>query len=289
MTGIGKLLLLVNAVLAVSFMALAGAVYVSQDSWRDKANEYQAEVTKVRGELTASASELAAAQSAAELSVANAENRARELEGRLQGVQADRDAFEAKNNRLEQELLTQTGLAEAKAQEAIFRKEQAQEQAAVNVKLRTQLDETAVRVRDLEDEVFGRTLENDQLLTKYEGVLGEIGDLKRVLASNNLSTDVSELAASVEPPPPVDGLITDTRKNRTGNVEFVALSIGSDDGLQKGHQLSVVRPAARNQGRAKFLGTIEVVRVENDSAVGRVIQKTKSGIIEAQDNVTSKL
>ena len=289
MTGIGKLLLAINAVLAISFMAFAAAVYSTHTSWRAKAETSQQEVTKLRGEVTSATSELTAAQAAAQASVDAAEDRAREFEGRLQGVSAERDAFEAKNNRLEQELLTQTGLADAKAREAIFRKEQAEQQAAVNLKLRGEVDAASVRLRDLEDDLFGSRLEYDQLLTKYEGASGEIGDLRRVLAANNLSSDVSALASSVDPPPPVDGLITAVRKGRTGNVEYVALSIGGDDGLSEGHTLSVVRPASRNQGRTKYLGEIEIVRVQNDTAVGRVIDKAKTGIIEVQDNVTSKL
>ena len=289
MTGIGKLLLAINAVLAISFMALAAAVFSAQTSWRAKAESAQQEVSKLRGEVTAASGELAAAQAAAEAAVAAAEDRARQLDGQLQGVTAARQAFETKNNRLEQELLTQTGLAEAKAQEAQFRKEQAAEQAAVNGKLRAQLDGTSVRVRDLEDELFGRKLELEQLATKYERTLGEAGDLKKALAANGLSTDVSKLSSEVAPPPPVDGRITETRKGKTGNVDYVALSIGSDDGLAEGQTLSVVRPANRNQGRAKFLGTVQIVRVQNDTAVGRVVNKTKSGIIEVQDNVTSRL
>ena len=293
MTGIGKLLLAINLFLSISFMAFAAAVYSTHNSWRDRAETAQQQVGQLQQQATAANEEARKAAATAEAQVEAVENRARQLEGALRNAETQRDAFETKNNRLEQELLTQTGLAESKTAEAIFRKEQADAQSAVNLKLRNEVDAKAVAVRDLQDENFSRTLEYEQLEVKYEDLLNRSADMTKLLADNNLPTEPTEVAAAassvVEPPPPVDGVVTDARKDKTGNVRYVALSIGSDDGLREGHQLSVVRPGSRNAGRPKFLGTIEIIGVQNDTAVGRVIMKSKSGIIEVQDNVTSRI
>jgi len=91
------------------------------------------------------------------------------------------------------------------------------------------------------------------------------------------------------PPPDVAGLVLDARKTRNRSTEFVHISIGSDDGLAVGHTLHVYRPADKNGGRAMYLGKIELVRVAPDEAVGTVIERAKNGIIERNDNVTTKL
>ena len=289
MTGIGKLLLALNVVLSLAFMALALAVFSTHTNWRTKAQQLETQVASVRAENQAALEEARLAQAAADDSVAKAEDRARGLEGRLQSVQQERDAFEAKNNRLEQELLTQTGIAETKAAEAIFRKEQADEQTAMNAKLRSQVNALSLSNRDLEDALFSKNLEAEEIGGRYEDVLAEVAELRKVLAANNLSTDIDELTAMKEPPPALDGLITEVQKDKTGNVRYVALSIGSDDGVKRGHVYSVVRPASRNQGRADYLGEVEIVDVMNDVSVGQVVRRSKNGIIEVQDNVTSRL
>ena len=289
MTGIGKLLLALNVVLSLAFMALAMAVFSTHTNWRTKAQQLETQVASVRAENQAALEEARVAQADADAKVAAAEDTSRGLAGQLQTVQQERDAFEAKNNRLEQELLTQTGIAETKAAEAIFRKEQADEQTAMNSKLREQVNTLALSNRDLEDALFSKNLETEELSTRYEGVLTEVAEMRKVLASNNLSTDIEELTALKEPPPALDGLITDVRKDKTGNVRYVALSIGSDDGVKRGHVYSVVRPASRNQGRADYLGEVEIVDVMNDVSVGQVVRRSKNGIIEVQDNVTSRL
>ena len=45
----------------------------------------------------------------------------------------------------------------------------------------------------------------------------------------------------------------------------------------------------RTSAGGKYLGRIKLVYVEGDRSVGAVIRKTKNGIIQREDNVTTKL
>jgi hypothetical protein len=70
-------------------------------------------------------------------------------------------------------------------------------------------------------------------------------------------------------------------------VQFVELSIGSDDGLLKGNELDVVRISGND--RSDWLGKVRVVDVGPDWAVAEIILPAKNGIIQEGDNVTTKL
>jgi hypothetical protein len=62
----------------------------------------------------------------------------------------------------------------------------------------------------------------------------------------------------------------------------VEISIGSDDGIAKGMRLIVYRGA-------KYICEIEITEIYPDLSVGRVIESTRNGNIEREDNVTTKL
>lgn len=287
MTTVGKLLVVAQLVLSLSFVVFAGAVYSTHKSWRGKAEQLEQQVSKARADMNAAQDELNAKQAEATAAVEKAQGEVVQLQGQLQNAENALQAAQAKNNDLEAQLLAQTGLAEAKAAEAIARKEQADVQRVVNNELHDRLDQTSAKARSLNDEVFARGLALEQLESRYSTTLSELADMKTVLAATGVSTDIEALRAQGEPPPPIDGLITDTRRDKTGSVRYVSISIGSDDGIDKGDELDVFRPAELNDGRGKYLGKIRVVMLNNDTAVGRVVEHT--GIIEEGDNVTSKL
>ena len=99
--------------------------------------------------------------------------------------------------------------------------------------------------------------------------------------------EAAELAGQ-QPPPVVEGVVMDARKSARQGTEFVEISLGSDDGLAKGHSLFVYR-GANGGDRGKYLGKIEIVYVTPDKAVGTVVERAKNGVIQKGDNVTSKL
>lgn len=81
----------------------------------------------------------------------------------------------------------------------------------------------------------------------------------------------------------------DLKMNKANRVQFVNITIGSDDGLLVGHRLDVLRLSPDGQGATEWLGQVEIVSIEPDSAVAEVVLAAKNGIIQEGDNVTSKL
>ena len=120
----------------------------------------------------------------------------------------------------------------------------------------------------------------------------EFANARNYIQLNGLEvpTDFSDFAGATPPPPNVHGVVMDARKSKKQRgVEYVEISIGSDDGLLEGHSLYVFRSAVDNKGKAKFLGRIEIVLLTPDRAVGTVVGKAKNGVIQKGDNVTTRL
>jgi hypothetical protein len=114
--------------------------------------------------------------------------------------------------------------------------------------------------------------------------------LIQALESAGISADAAELAAKSAPPPRVEGIIEEVNAaRRQGSSELVEISLGSDDGLKKGHEMTVYRSGLKGGQRPKFLGKIRIVDTKPDKAVGEVIEGTRNGVIQKGDNVTTKL
>jgi myosin heavy subunit len=91
--------------------------------------------------------------------------------------------------------------------------------------------------------------------------------------------DINEPSDNI--PPKLDGVVLASRGN--GLVEF---SLGSDDGLRKGHQAYIYR---KQKGQSKPVARIEVIEVRPDKSVGKVIPEFRFGPIERDDRVATRL
>lgn len=287
MSYVGKILIIVQVVLSLLFMAFAGAVFVVHQNWRQKYEAASQTLNQTQQSLNVAQQELVQAKRDFDNRLQQAEQKANQFQAKNTGLTAQLAALQAQNNELESQRETQTGLAEAKANEARFRREEAEKERIENKKLQAKLDETAAENRDLKDQMFTNEEKFKALNREYETGLAQLAYLKTVVANAGLQTDPEVVAKQMAPPPPVEGLVTAVKKNRANRVQFAEISIGSDDGLMKGNELDVVR--VHGKEKADFLGSIRVVDLGPDWAVGEVILPSKNGIIEAGDNVTTKL
>jgi len=100
-------------------------------------------------------------------------------------------------------------------------------------------------------------------------------EVKRLKAEN------TRLTAWLPPPPPkgLEGLVTAIQKD--GLVE---ISLGSDDGLKPGHQLSVCRAKGST---LTLLGQVVVINAAPDKAVCRVVSESLKGATRKGDRVTT--
>jgi len=288
MSFIGKLLVVAQVVLSILFMAVAGAVYSAHTNWKKTAEGLK--------------TQLATQTSQQQTALANAEQEKTTLTGQLNDekqkrLNAETELTQAQTklaadskrlDELQAQIQTQTGIAETKSNEASYRNEEASKQRAINDDLQRRLDAAVEEVRRLTDDGFTIRADMADLQARHDALLADKAFLEKVVAKAGLSTDPRSVAALTEPPPPVDGVVKKVQKDRTNRPRLIVISIGSDDGLLKGHELDAFRSGV--DGRPpRWLGKIRILSTNPDDSVAEIIDADKNGIIEVGDNVTTKL
>src|SRR5262249_19842321 len=127
--------------------------------------------------------------------------------------------------------------------EAVFRQNEANLQRIQNQKLQASLDAASTQVRDLKDQLATQGESMADLTDRYDTLLKKAAYMERALASHKIPTDPREIEKMELPAPPVEGVVTEVKKNKANRVEYVEMSIGSDDGLVVGHKVDIFRRA----------------------------------------------
>ena len=287
----GKLLLGVQFVLSVCFLALAGAVFSQQSTFKDKYDATNKQLADARGQYDAAVAEKTAAETDRDEKVAAVTADRDLFKGQLDNLQAELAAAVEAKNLAEANYERQRALASVTSSEAEYRKDEAINRRTVNSNLSTRLEASNQRNSDLQDNLFAAELALSQVKREYEETATELAELRRaanVRGTNLAGVSVDEIQDAVAPPPAVDGFIQDTREDTSGRVRYVEITLGADDGLEKGQTLDAFRGAEGGR-QPKYLGKIQLVQVYPDTAVARVVQAAKNGIIERGDRVTSQL
>ncbi len=289
MSFVGKILISLQLILGVAFVAFAGAVFAYQTSWRDEALKQKSALEAANNTIGQMQAESEAYKLELDRKLADEQGRAERAEAANRTLTADAAALRADTERLANDVQAQTALASISADEADARRSEALIQRQANNTLHDKLNSATAKIAELEDQVFNNEVERTLMLDRFNKLLDEAAYLRKVVRTNNLETDPSVYAALQEPPPVVEGLIVDIRPNRSGIIDFVTISLGENDGLLRGHRLSVYRSGLSTGEDPKYLGEVEIVLLEPNQAVGRVIDRAKNGVIGKGDNVTSKL
>ncbi|MGH7127624.1 MAG: hypothetical protein ACREIV_03580 [Planctomycetaceae bacterium] len=285
MTFIGKLLVVVQVVLSICFMAFAAAVYTSQNNWKAQAETFESQVQSLQSDLNRQRTDFDAQKTAMDKALTGMTNRAETAETALATMTAQHDALVAQHDKLTTEYTEQRAVAQLASNEAAMRKEDVSRERARNADLHNQLEEKNAQIAQLEDSLFNNNLMVKALNEKHLTVLDQLAFLDEIVRKNDLSTDPDDYVHLQLPPPRVKGTVLNTRTSQRSGTEFVEVSLGKDDGVERGHELHILR--AENGG--KYVAKIEVVYVTPDRCVGTVVVKAKNAEIEEGDNVTSKL
>jgi small-conductance mechanosensitive channel len=143
------------------------------------------------------------------------------------------------------------------------------------------VDGISVR-RTLEDDLLDRQGRIDEAVQRELQMVEELARLRGLLRTNKIDPNDSIVGPVPAPVEKITGVVTAAKKNESRSAELVEISIGSDDGIAKGMRLIVYRGA-------KYICEIEITEIYPDLSVGRVIESTRNGNIEREDNVTTKL
>ena len=289
MTFVGKILVVVHLVLSLCLLGFAGAVVTAHTNWRTVSEERQKQVDQLNTQLATNDAEFERYKNEQSQLLKNAQTRAEGAEASNDRLKEEVAQQQQQIDTLKTELVTQRDLAVIAGDEARLRREESLKQRLANENLHKQIDDLIGQIRSLKDQVFTDEVEKKTYQEKFTRVLDELRLMRRLAVQHNIEIDPEKVVLAADPPPPVSGVVLDKQKNERGTVEFIQISVGSDDGLRKGHQLYIYRLAKTGGERAQYLGQIRLVDVKPDEAVGTVIEKAKNGVIQKGDYASTKL
>ena len=255
---LGKIFVVLIAVMSLVFMTLALAVYATHKNWKDIVNGptgLQSQLQLKTTEFDQLKNDYNRLESQLKGEVESAQLQVRKLEAERGDATAAVAATQQNNQRLAEEV---TGL-----REDIRTNQQARDQAFATTLQATedlhqtkgQLDSTVERNRQLTSQVSGMT---------------------HVMQSNGLDPNTPPDAVV----PSVNGLVSQVRQ--AAGAQLVEVTIGGDDGLKQGNTVEVYRGD-------RYLGRIEILKTSPDRAVGRVDRRFQQGQIQEGDRVATRL
>ena len=271
MDTLGKIFVFAVMVMSVVFMSFAIAIFSSHTNWQKESERLQTELEQVTAEREAKESELTTLIDQNAASKKDQEQVVKKLETALQQKDAELASLKKKRevelSNLDKDIAE---LSEAKderdaADELVGKLRE--EINGLQSKLKKSVNDGASLAAELhqsESELAMATERKKQLEQ-------QVANARVVLQQNGLSLTRPETVIPV-----VGGIITAVAN------DLAEVSIGSDDGLQAGHELEVFRAD-------EYLGRLRVVSVKPDRAVVRVLKDFARGIVQQGDRVATRL
>lgn len=274
---LGKILTVLTLVMSISFMMIAVTVFATHRNWRDVVMDPTTGLKKqvedldrankqLREELQRKTDLLAVEQAARQHALAS-------LQARLQNVNDEM----ARLNQQYAELQAQHGsLVESTDTNTLNQKAITEEVTGLRAILREAeqaRDAKFMEVTELQNQILALEGQRRLLIERQEQLIEQVKRMSRVLARN----DLDEFTPVSNKPPKVDGVVS-----LVGNRNLIEITIGSDDGLRKGHTLEVFRDRS-------YLGRIRIEKTLPDKSVGRILPQYRKGTIKRGDRVATKL
>jgi hypothetical protein len=278
---VGRIFIVLILVASVFFMAVAMAVYATHKNWRDAvvAPEVglQARLDKARADNKALADEAAKTKQQYEADKAAKDKALAKATTELNVAQTELKTLQAKEADLEKSERQAVAAMNATQASATIDHKELQGQRTAGEEARKDRDAHFKEVVRLTDKLHEAENEKELLRKRTDDLAKDMAKADLVL--RRFGYDKNRDYSNV--PPTVDGIVT-----ATVGSGLVEISIGSDEGLMKGHKLEVYRLGG---GQNAYVGRIEVVRTEPSRAVCRIDPKFQNSSMMVGDRVASKI
>ncbi|HET6880620.1 MAG TPA: hypothetical protein VFI31_10720 [Pirellulales bacterium] len=286
---LGRIFVVLILVMSLLFLGFSVAVYATHKSWKDvvlrpreqakpgKPAGLKFQLEDEKAKVKALQDQLAKFKEAEQTEDQSRRAQLGKLETDKSVVQKERDQL----------LLELAGLKEGERR-AVEAAQVAQELVDNKLKEIDQLRSDLAQAFEDRDSRFKEAVALTDKLHAAEGELVTLKSNAQVLtrqvalyrsSAEKLGVDINAPTDNI--PPKLDGIVLAARAN--GLVE---ISLGSDDGLRKGHQAYIYR---QQKGQSKPVAKIEVVEVTPDKSVGKVIPEFRLAPIERNDRVATRL
>lgn len=269
---IGKIFVFAVFVMSLMLMTFAVAIYSSHINWQEVAKQKQDELTKLTDSKKSLEAEnesltrsVAASEAARDQVVAKFQSALIEKDKELTSLKAARDdKLEDMQAKIGELATVEEDLTQAREQVKKLREEINEKQLKVD----SQVDRAARLAAQLhEKESFL------EIATERKSQLEkQVAQARILLKQNGLSLD----SLPKDRVPTINGVVMAVAD------DSIEVSLGFDDGLQKGHQIEVYR-------NDEYLGRAIVKSVKPDRAVAVLVREYARGIVQRGDKVTTRL
>jgi hypothetical protein len=269
---IGKIFVFAVFVMSLMLMSFAVAIYSSHINWQEVAKQKQEELDK----LTASKKSLEDENKRLTANVGKSEAARDQVVAKFQSalIEKDKELTSLKAARDEKLEDMQTKITELATVEEDLT--QAREDVK---KLRVEINEKQLKVDSQVDraaQLAAQLHEKESFLeiaTERKSQLEkQVSQARILLKQNGLSLD----SLPKDRVPTINGVVMAVAD------DSIEVSLGFDDGLQKGHQIEVYR-------NDEYLGRAIVKSVKPDRAVAVLVREYARGIVQRGDKVTTRL
>jgi len=278
----GKILVALNLVMSLVFMGFAISVYSTHKNWRDEVIDPAKGLKKQLNDQYIKNDELNASVQALKNDAAQEvklrDNRLRLLETERETLDADVKKATAAVEAVTKDKTATTSAIEALTGEVAKKTQDNDTLSTMIADEKARSDEYYKRIIELTNQLAQLGADVAKLRNAQNAIISENAKFRTILTAHQI--DVNAPIANT--PPKVDGYVKATTTD--GLVE---ISLGSDDGLTRGHTLEVFRPGP-TAGATKYLGRIEILQTKADVSVGKVIPQFRRGNIEKDDRVATR-
>jgi len=297
MTILGKILVIFNLLFSLVVAALLIMVYITRTNWADGFNKLKDRYDVANANARAYQTERDEAIAKADKATKDLQAEVGKLNDRLTTAKNETQALQDQLNK-EQGKGTKSEAAGVSTLQALSEMQKEVDQAKKTNKdlydyIHHPQTGLLVKMDELRTQYVTAKIERDGLKTQNKELEGKLQEMAKQVVrlqagTANVGVGVGGGSKQVKNPPleNVEGLIEaiDATDARSG---LVKITIGSDSGIAKGHTLEVFR-LNRIPEQSKYLGTIEIIRVEEKKAIGRPVQRMLSPV-EVGDRVASKI
>ena len=273
MNHLGKIFTVAIMVASVFLMAVALMVFSTHRNWRDAYTQldtrFQAAQTEKRDLQSRYEKDiqlLQAEQSAAQQDVSKLRGEREMLISELNGLQRQNDA-------LQQDQRANVAMVTAAGQNNANLTEEVKTLRGNILQAMTDRDDAFVKTTEATTDLHVAAGRLEQSQERNEQLVEQVAHQTALLTSNGIDPG----GAAV---PRVRGEVSGTL--RQAGVQLIVITIGADDGVKPQQTVEVFRGT-------RYLGRAEIIKVDPDRAVGRVMREYQQGQIQEGDDVATKL
>jgi hypothetical protein len=283
---VGKIFIVVIFVMSLVFMSLAMAVYAAHKNWRmvvmrtqeehvpgtELGLKYQLEEARTQNDIlkneAAKAVKDLADERKAKLAALSA------MQTKWQVDKEERANLEKNRADLEKARADDAAALSATQANATKYRKELDTQRTDLADARKDRDEHFKKVVELNDQLNQAVNEKELLRKRMNDLAKDLAKAEACLRHHGIDPNVDYASKS---PPTVDGIV-----KFVGGDGIIEISLGSDQGVRKGHQLEVYRKGA-------YVGRIEVLRTEPNKSACKIDPRYQNANVMEGDRVASKL